>query len=517
VAGSAGFAVLIAAAGMGVGTASAATADPPGGATPVAPSFVNGKVSAIRGTGSDTTFFMMQKIGDLYTGAGLYGCSLNNGTETTLYNTLLTSSTGNQQSYCEANANTDTTDTTDNWDRTEVAEGVDDVGSGAGQSQLCGTINSPLPVDFARSSKPAGTACSTLASTGYAKDGVPAVDLPSINPSTYGTVPAGSPYASINGGAIGPVAKGWLPGDPVNGPYTGTPFTDVSNSDNTGGANSTAYRLWCATDSTRITDWGQLTNLAGGKAVGQGTPIGIPIRIVGVNPSSGTVATFAGFAESGVTGGGCTSNTNVNAAVDPNTATAPSPNTPHVALENNASQIGDFAAKDFPGDLVDQAVEASTSLYYESNGVLNTVPYSAAVAIGTTSSAVSKINLNEKAASAGFIFSNAYPTARVLYNIYRTDTVKASTAGFLNWICDSQTAIQKGKDNSTGLNFDTELTTLISSFGFTRLTDTTGVAATATPADGISAPNTTCASGLNSGSTAGNGTPAITTVANAQS
>jgi hypothetical protein len=307
-----------------------------------------------------------------------------------------------------------------------------------------------------------------------------------------------------------------LPGDPVNGPYTGTPFTNVANNDNGGGAASTAYRLWCATDSSRITDWGQLTNLKNGQTVGNGTPIGIPIRILGVNPASGTVATFAGFAESGVSGGGCASNTNTNAAADPNSATAPSPNSPHVALENNASQIGDFAAKDFPGDLPDQAVEAATSLYYESNGVLNTVPYSASVPIGTTSSAVSKINLNGKAASTGFIFSNAYPTARTLYNIYRTDTVRASTAGFLNWICDSQTAIQKGKDNSTGLNFDTELTTLIGSFGFTRLTDTTGVAATATPADGLSAPNTTCASGLNSGSTAGNGVPAITSVANAQ-
>jgi hypothetical protein len=517
VAGSAGIAVLIAATGVGMGTASAATADPPGGSTPVAPSFLNGKVSAIRGSGSDTTFFMMQKIGDLYTGAGLYGCTLNNGGESTLYNpTFLPSTTANQQSFCQANANTDTTDTTDNWDRTEVSEGVDDVGSGAGQAQLCGTTNSPLAVDFARSSKPAGTACSTLATTGYAKDGVPAVDAPSINPSTFGTVPSSSPYASVNGGVIGPVAAGWLPGDPVNGPYTGTPFTNVANNDNGGGAASTAYRLWCATDSSRITDWGQLTNLKNGQTVGNGTPIGIPIRILGVNPASGTVATFAGFAESGVSGGGCASNTNTNAAADPNSATAPSPNSPHVALENNASQIGDFAAKDFPGDLPDQAVEAATSLYYESNGVLNTVPYSASVPIGTTSSAVSKINLNGKAASTGFIFSNAYPTARTLYNIYRTDTVRASTAGFLNWICDSQTAIQKGKDNSTGLNFDTELTTLIGSFGFTRLTDTTGVAATATPADGLSAPNTTCASGLNSGSTAGNGVPAITSVANAQ-
>jgi hypothetical protein len=524
VAGTSGVVAMIATLGFGAGSAFAAPpADPAGGSSPVAPSFNNGNVEAVRGTGSDTTFFMMQKIGDLYTGAGLYGCTLNSAGGQTLFNSLdPASSTANQQSFCQKNANVDTTDATDNWNRTEVTQGVDDVGSGAGQSQLCGSINSPLPVDFARSSKPAGTACGTLAQTGYAKDGVPATAFPGINPSAFGTAPGGSPYASINGGDVGPVAKGWLPGDPVGGPYTGTPFTNVANNDNGGSAGSTAYRLWCASDSTRITDWGQLTNLSasgvgnGGvaKTVGNGAPVGIPLRIMGVNASSGTVSIFAGFAESGVSSGGCASNTNTNAANDPNPATAPSPNSAHVALENNASQISDFAANDFPGDTVSQAIEAATTLYYESNGVLNSVPFSGSAQIGGSTFSASKLSLNSKAASTAFILGNSYPTARTLFNIYRTDTVRASTAGFLNWVCDSQSGITKGKDNSTGLNFDTELGTLISSFGFIRLTDTSSVPAIATPADGISAPNTTCASGL-SGSV-GNGTPAITAVASPQ-
>ena len=78
----------------------------------------------------------------------------------------------------------------DNWDRTEVTEGVDDVGSGAGQNQLCGasTLSSPLPVDFARSSKPVTVAASCHeVGTGYAKDGVPIVDFPTVNPANYGT------------------------------------------------------------------------------------------------------------------------------------------------------------------------------------------------------------------------------------------------------------------------------------------------------------------------------------------
>ena len=43
-----------------------------------------------------------------------------------------------------------------------------------------------------------------------------------------------------------------------------------------------------------------------------------------------------------------------------------------------------------------------------------------------------------------------FPTSRVLWNVYRTDTIRASVGGFLNWICDDNSAIQKQQDNSTG-------------------------------------------------------------------
>ena len=55
----------------------------------------------------------------------------------------------------------------------------------------------------------------------------------------------------------------------------------------------------------------------------------------------------------------------------------------------------------------------------------------------------------------------------------------------------------------------------ITSFGFTRLDDLSSAPSTATPADGISAPNTSCASGANSG--VGNGQPPVTSVTNLQS
>ncbi len=256
------------------------------------PSFNNGVVNAIRGSGSDTTFFVMQKLGDLYTGAGLYGCTLNpDSSNDVLYNSSFVDSSLNEQYYCEANKNQTTTDTADNWNRTEVSQGVDDVGSGAGQNQLCASLDTPLPVDFARSSKPVTVAasCNEVA-TGFAKDSVPVVDYP-VNPSTYGTAAAGSIYSSINGGSVGPVTSGWLPGDPVNGSAnSGTALSDISDIDNGGLTNSTAYRLWCASGGNQITDWGSLTNL------------GPNMKEAPVTVSSG-VGTISGTFPTGVSGG----------------------------------------------------------------------------------------------------------------------------------------------------------------------------------------------------------------------
>jgi hypothetical protein len=672
-----GAAGLLATMTLGVTAASAGTpADP---SLQVAPSFNNGTVNAIRGSGSDTTFFLMQQISDLYTSAGLYGCTLNSATGQGLFNdanngtspyastaeeffcqganldvgninatsgsptitlfagnfpsslaagqtvntasqspaglftspttilsttgtpitsvtlstnanaTTTSGSPGNLSFVTGKSANTPTTDAVDNWSDTEVAQGVDAVGSGAGQKQLCNNLSAPLPVDFARSSKPiistGSGGCATEEELGYAKDGVPIVEFPTINPSTFGTSSFSDStthvnYAAVNGGNIGPVAAGWLPGDPVNGSANngtaltanGSPALGISNTDNGGGLGSTAYRLWCASLPSRITDWGQLTNIGpklelvdvttstgsnsvslsagapegttfpasitGGTAVsgpgipggttvttngsstltlsnnatapsttatltftiasalgsGQGIPFGLPVRIVGLNPNSGTEATFASYAQSG-SAGACAANMNTNAANDPNSGTAASGNPQHIALENNASQISLFAQSDFPSDNVDQAVEAATSLYIESNGVVNTNPHAGNVVVGASTFSAVKINEVSENYTTPHMLNNILPTARTLFNIVRTDTVRASTAGFLNWICDSQSAITKGTDNTTGVNFDAELTTLINTqFGFVRLNDNSaGPSNGGTPGDNLAAPNTTCA------------------------
>jgi hypothetical protein len=390
-----------------------------------------------------------------------------------------------------------------------------------------------------------------------------------LNPSIYGTSTT-APYSSINGGVVGPVAEGWLPGDPTGGPYSGTALSDLDNNDNGGSTNSTAYRIWCASGSSQITDWGALTNLgpdlliynaavsgttvtastafpstvvsgdavsgpgipsgttvnsvtgtsltlsnsatassgenlqitaSGTLATGQGLPIGIPIRLLGIVTTSSIESTFALYANSGggKTSGGCASNMNANASLDPNSATKTGTNTTaHIALPNNSDQVDEYAIGDFPSpDYVDQAIEAATTLYPESNGVFNTDPYAAAVTIDGTSYSGNKLTEDGYSTTTPNLLQNHYPTAITLFNIYRTDTVRASTAGFLNWICDSNTNFTKGLDNSSGLNFDSEITTVIGSvYGYPRLTDTTAAPAISTPADGQAAPNNTCAASL---------------------
>jgi hypothetical protein len=664
----AGAAALALAGTAGAGVAGANSNNPFGGSvlTPQegAPRFNTPQASQIvRTSGSDTTIFMMQRIGDIYTTAGLYGCqlALSNGdipwfaSQSAPYGSIPASVTagsgGNTDFYCKpggpvgtsssGGAGTDisTTDPTDNWDRVEIDTGVSDVGSGAGQKQLCGSENSPNVVNIGRSSKPASniSGC-TEQELGYAKDGVPIVDFPSINPATItggtqgtphpstfgpsslstsgtngnaanpgpGTTPTSTPdpsfgsYSTINGGNIGPVSGGWLPGDNpwtynVNAANNGTSLQDI---DNTGTANtSVAYRMWCAptSEGNRITDWGQLTNLgpnlevnvdltgsstvnldpsSGGTfnsaikagtavsnpynasvlsgsttvlsnngssltlssapliasgeytlifattpvpginpnlpgsqtlAEGNGVPVGIPLRILGVNTASGTDATFSQFANGANPSTGqsttCVPGTGTmdqNAANDPNTATAGTGNAQHLALENNVHQLELFSTGDFPSDAVDQAVEEATSLYFISQGVYNTNNYVGATAINGTSYSANLIAENGLDGGTGVELNNSYPTARTLSNVINASTVTAASGGFVNWICDSNTNFTKGTDLSNGLNYDQELTTIISTnFGFPRLSDLNTPVTPNTPQDNVIAPNDDCTLQMN--------------------
>src|SRR3984957_11312232 len=497
--------------------------------------------------GSDTTLYVMQAISDLYAQAGIspFSCSI----------AATANSVCQQPTVSTPNPNNTQTDETDNFSGTQELQGTNDVGSGNGQSELCSS-NPSAPagttVAYARSCKPVSTGtCSTGIELGFAKDAVVGVDFQTINPGLYGT-PSGylgqtDPQCSSNGAGfypsysasngtvtctkfpsagIGPVADGWLPTDPTNcgtggGPAcTGTPFTNISNTGINGGngATSVAYRLFCqhgpsaTPDTSQITDWGQLTNL-GGKAVGDGTPIGVPIRIIGINSGSETVSTFYNFAQSGI-GTPAAGEPSTDCAggvgsvsandVDDNAASGPDPDAnqgpagtnfvqnPEVSLENDANQIGDFASANWPNDPADEATDIATSLYSMSFGVFGVHPNASTATIesGTvpagdpTSFSAKTLSANGLANTTARERANTYPMSRTLFNIYRTDTVRASTAGFLNWLCDSNSSVQKGTDHVDGGNFDTDLTnTINATYGFSRVTDLTQEVATTTPAD----------------------------------
>jgi hypothetical protein len=563
---AAGFAaVLLVGVGM-AGTASASVTIPPFPTFGTYPYWFqsNASVGNIdHSEGSDTTLFMMQSISNLYSQSAIlpFSCQLNS--------TLSACNT-------TGNPNVTQSDPLDNFTGNEELQGTWDVGSTNGQKALCGSITAPggLPTDYARSSKPQGGVCSNEDEVGYAKDGIVAVDFQSIDPHLYGTGSgyqgqtdpqcSGSGagfYPSYNAagtavvctrfptGGIGPVAAGWLPGDPFNcvpagsgetgTPCSGTPFTDVDNGGTTAnpvgvaGNGSVAARLWCihgmvaGTNLSQITDWGQLTNLSGGTLpVGDGAPIGVPIRVVAVNQGSGTVFGWMQFSGSGSTGGnstnclapGTSSNYDVNGAQgpDPDNPQGPSGNT-EFAVENDAAQIGDFANANWPSDAADQAIDIATSLYFISYGVdaTNTVATDASIETsvppGDPSTFTStQLSSNQDFDSIADNRSNAYAVSRTLFNIYLGTNVKASVGSFLDWTCDGGGASgkgagaispmnAKGTDVLKGGNFDQDLTNIISGqYGFSRLTDTTPElqAGSQQSVDQVVNPNATCAANL---------------------
>ncbi len=550
VASSLGAAAMSAALLLGVGLAGTASAAGP--TIPAFPTFgaypnwlpATDQISNVdHSEGSDTTLFMMQSISDLYAQAGLFPFSC----QPTTNNQDCLTPAGNSGN----NPNNTQSDTSDNFAATEELQGINDVGSGNGQGELCGTVGTPVgtTVDYARSSKPFGVASCAGDQLGYAKDSVPAVDFQSIDPEAYGS-PSGylstvDPACGVAGqfpsfnnagtlvctafpsSGIGPVAAGWEPGDAFNcvsktsggsPACSGTPFSDVDNTQISGGggASSLAYRLWCQHGSSatagdsQITDWGQLTNLSGTEVAGQGAPIGVPIRIIGVNSGSGTAATFNNFAKSGIGSGNCTATGNYNedaaSGADPQASQGPAPGNLEIALENDANQIGDFANADWPAaDAADQVVDIATSIYYMGLGPYDTNPNAGVTNLEATgvsghptSFTESLLNGNTVTPTIAHERSNAYPTSRTLFNIFRTDKVRASTGGFLNWLCDTNTggSIAKGTDHVNGGNFDADLTNIINGqYGFSRNTDTTPeLSATAQlTANGVTNPNGSCA------------------------
>jgi hypothetical protein len=283
-----------------------------------------------------------------------------------------------------------------------------------------------LPVDFARSSRPfdSNKDCADTVFKPLAKDALVGMYFPNETPPS--------------GATIGPVSQGWRPGDPLAGPYTGRAFTDLNNT------TDIVNRIWCKKDTTQITDWGQLTDLA--QPVGAGASIGAPIKIWGVQTSSGTYSVWNTFVN-------CSdSNTNVPQA--------------HIIQENNVPQIRNVTATEFPTDPVAQYNQINQSLYFMSYGVNQSTPFAAGNAVATS--------INGVGVTSSKIAQNAVATVRTLYNVYRTSTLRASTAGFLNWIHnnDPGTHPNHGTDLTNGKNYFTEIgNTVGTQFGFVQVFD----------------------------------------------
>ncbi len=509
--------------------------------------------------GSDTTLFMMQGISNLYSQAGInpFSCTLSATANSAC------SSTNANQTQADLTDNYASTEELQGINYVGSGNGLKEL---CGSITFPGTAN----VDYSRSSKPPGlgTTCGTgtIGEVGYAKDAVIPMDFQTINPSAYMSTGDEAPgYTSSSfisycqtatqpncttpgiGGTlttafpstgIGNVAEGWEPTNsftctPTSNPTqqgtgnfcSGTPFTSLTNTGDTStgssgtGATSVAYRLFCAHGGSsspyqsQIMDWGNLTNLsaaANGTSspvkVGDGAPIGVPIRIIGVNPGSGTLSNFYSFAQAAISGGAnCTGATPLGSSsnVDANAASGPNPQTNQgissvaganleMAVENDVNQVGDFAAANWAtptdGDAADQAIDIATSLYFESLGVYSTNSNAQVTSIQIPSTATTglipsgqpgtflagQMAANGTKATQGNEVGNGYAMSRTLFNAFNTNSVRASTAGFLNWLCDSNSAFQKGTDRINGGNFDTDLTNLIGGqFGFQRLSDTT--------------------------------------------
>jgi hypothetical protein len=258
---------------------------------------------------------------------------------------------------------------------------------------------------------------------------------------------------------------------------------------------------------------------------GEGLPIGVPIRIIGDNGSSGTAKTWFNFAKSGAGSGNCTTapTNGVGGNYNPNAASGPNPQTNQgttgnleIALENDANQIGDYANADWGGsDPADEATDIATSLYFMGNGAYLSNPNASVANLelnsGTTvtgPTAFEETQLTANGVTAGTVTerNNSYPAARTLSNIVNVNADTASTGGFLDWLCDGGAPLtingtlinpltSKGTDHVDGGNYDTDLTNVINGeYDFSRLTDTSQELPNASQKteNGVVNPNGTC-------------------------
>jgi hypothetical protein len=459
-----------------------------------APRFYNlgtaGGLQQIRSAGSETTYYMMATLGNLYTQSSIFGCVLNSSDNRTC-----------------TQSNNSATDELDDWNRTEYTNGAG-VGSGGGIGQLCGSKGTGgLTVDFARSSRALGSSdysgsCTTtnLQTLNYADDSIVPEVFGGIGTTPIGTTPVCtaaliSAGDLINGTCqIGPVAMGWVPGNALGGPYSGTAMTDMTVFGGSPTSNTLASRIYCTTTNpSPITDWGQLT---GGSTVGGGTAENIPLYIPFVNTASGTYSTYKGLV-------GCDTNgPNKDGQLTQENDTPQLSDEALTAGQSLVTRWPDFntsgtTTTDPPltgnASLVFAENQLAASIYYMSFGVNLTKKYTGQVSLPTgctgsgctiPSTSATKLTVDGIAASEKCDFPDPgictgpggtapvngqsdLTTARQLFNVVKVDTIRGSVAGFMNYVCDANNMAEYGTDLTNGKNYGQEVSQAVTnSFGF---------------------------------------------------
>ena len=395
----------IAVAAAAVTALSTAAVDNALAAPPPAPAGYNNQVDPARGTGSDTTFFMMQQIADLYNGSP--GCKVP-------------SAAGVDQTVC-ADDQTGAI-TTENYDHDEVQNAAPfGIGSGNGIATLCGTRPSRLPVQFARSSRDFQTGdCTGTVFHGFSRDGIAMLIFPTINTATQG-----SPAAGCKPGEK-PVSAG------------GTGCTGFYSSG--GNRRFTTQNIKDIFNTGTVTDWCQLNN---GAATASPNPLSNPptyfptcatpqpIQLWKVNTGSGTYRTFFNYI-----------------GADPNGhATLPATG---VLQENDARPIAAAGAD------VQQR-----SIFWGSSGRYAAAPFTKANGLTPSLDGVNPTVPN--------VANNTYPIRRLLYNVTKNSndaTPEGMAANaFLKWICQASHAT----NDETGQSFDVDLKKVFDKFFFVRL------------------------------------------------
>src|SRR5581483_2729372 len=201
------------------------------------PQFFTPGVNQFRATGSETTYYVMNAVGNLYSQSSIYGCTLS----ATDFRTCVTTADGSA------------TDTVDDYSRNEFING-EGVGTGNGVGQLCGSKpTGGLTVDFARGSRApnAGDNCPSAVALEFARDSVVGVEFPFHNKSTVACT------GTCTATQVGPVSAGWRPGDALAGPYSGVAVANIDNTAQVpGSGHSLAFEIYCdTTTSFKINDW----------------------------------------------------------------------------------------------------------------------------------------------------------------------------------------------------------------------------------------------------------------------